>query len=172
MMKRRTFLGTAAASLVAVETAQGQPAEDSERMRAGFARVDITPPLGTTMMGFGGRDMEHGCTGVHDPIYTRAAYLEHRGEAALIMGYDMCFLGREDADRFKGAIGRVMELAPRQTTLQDLAAHSLRHTPGAVHDLVAAIVAESRSGDSILVMSNGGFGGIHDRLLRALGAPR
>ena len=114
MMKRRTFLGTAAASLVAVETAQGQPAEDSERMRAGFARVDITPPLGTTMMGFGGRDMEHGCTGVHDPIYTRAAYLEHRGEAALIMGYDMCFLGREDADRFKGAIGRVMELAPRQ----------------------------------------------------------
>jgi UDP-N-acetylmuramate: L-alanyl-gamma-D-glutamyl-meso-diaminopimelate ligase len=38
--------------------------------------------------------------------------------------------------------------------------------------LVAAIVAESRSGDSILVMSNGGFGGIHDRLLRALGAPR
>ena len=43
------------------------------------------------------------------------------------------------------------------------------------HDLdalVAAIVAESRSGDSVLVMSNGGFGGIHDRLLRALGAPR
>ncbi len=38
--------------------------------------------------------------------------------------------------------------------------------------LVAAIVADSRSGDAVLVMSNGGFGGIHDRLLRALGAPR
>ncbi|HPU50863.1 MAG TPA: UDP-N-acetylmuramate:L-alanyl-gamma-D-glutamyl-meso-diaminopimelate ligase [Burkholderiaceae bacterium] len=34
--------------------------------------------------------------------------------------------------------------------------------------LVAAIAAEARSGDSVLVMSNGGFGGIHDRLLRAL----
>lgn len=34
--------------------------------------------------------------------------------------------------------------------------------------LVARIVAASRSGDHILVMSNGGFGGIHDKLLAAL----
>ncbi|MEA3365355.1 MAG: hypothetical protein U9Q79_06910, partial [Candidatus Hydrogenedentes bacterium] len=58
--------------------------------------------------------MEHGCTGIHDPIHTRALYLEHGGEAVLIMGYDLCFLGRADADRFKGAIGRVMEIAPQQ----------------------------------------------------------
>ncbi len=35
--------------------------------------------------------------------------------------------------------------------------------------LVEAIVAESRAGDRILVMSNGGFGGIHAKLLAALG---
>ena len=34
--------------------------------------------------------------------------------------------------------------------------------------LVAAIVAEAREGDRILVMSNGGFGGIHGKLLTAL----
>ena len=34
--------------------------------------------------------------------------------------------------------------------------------------LVATIVAESRAEDQILVMSNGGFGGIHDLLLMAL----
>ncbi|WIM04861.1 MAG: UDP-N-acetylmuramate:L-alanyl-gamma-D-glutamyl-meso-diaminopimelate ligase [Candidatus Nitricoxidivorans perseverans] len=34
--------------------------------------------------------------------------------------------------------------------------------------LVAALVAEARSGDHVLVMSNGGFGGIHGRLLAAL----
>ncbi len=34
--------------------------------------------------------------------------------------------------------------------------------------LVAAIVAAARPGDTILVMSNGGFGGIHQRLLDAL----
>jgi UDP-N-acetylmuramate: L-alanyl-gamma-D-glutamyl-meso-diaminopimelate ligase len=31
--------------------------------------------------------------------------------------------------------------------------------------LIGAIVAEARAGDQVLVMSNGGFGGIHDRLL-------
>ncbi len=34
--------------------------------------------------------------------------------------------------------------------------------------LVTAIVREVRAGDHILVMSNGGFGGIHDRLLQRL----
>jgi len=34
--------------------------------------------------------------------------------------------------------------------------------------LVAAVVAEARPGDRVLVMSNGGFGGVHGRLLDAL----
>jgi len=37
--------------------------------------------------------------------------------------------------------------------------------------LVAAIAAEARSGDQVLIMSNGGFGGIHQKLLDRLGAP-
>jgi UDP-N-acetylmuramate: L-alanyl-gamma-D-glutamyl-meso-diaminopimelate ligase len=36
--------------------------------------------------------------------------------------------------------------------------------------LVQAIVAESRPGDHILVMSNGGFGGVHEKLLAKLAA--
>ena len=36
--------------------------------------------------------------------------------------------------------------------------------------MVAAILAEARSGDRILVMSNGGFGGIHGKLLAGLSA--
>ena len=35
--------------------------------------------------------------------------------------------------------------------------------------LVGAIVAEARAGDQVLVMSNGSFGGIHDRLLAEFG---
>jgi UDP-N-acetylmuramate: L-alanyl-gamma-D-glutamyl-meso-diaminopimelate ligase len=34
--------------------------------------------------------------------------------------------------------------------------------------LVAAIASEAKSGDQILVMSNGGFGGIHQKLLTQL----
>ena len=34
--------------------------------------------------------------------------------------------------------------------------------------LVAAVAAVARPGDHVLVMSNGGFGGVHDKLLTAL----
>jgi UDP-N-acetylmuramate: L-alanyl-gamma-D-glutamyl-meso-diaminopimelate ligase len=36
--------------------------------------------------------------------------------------------------------------------------------------LVAAVVAEAKAGDHVLVMSNGAFGGIHEKLLARLGA--
>jgi UDP-N-acetylmuramate: L-alanyl-gamma-D-glutamyl-meso-diaminopimelate ligase len=39
-----------------------------------------------------------------------------------------------------------------------------------VDAMVAGIAAEARAGDHILVMSNGGFGGLHDKLLAALRA--
>jgi len=86
-------------------------------MLAGFSSVNVNPPLGTPMMGFGGRDRDHGCEAVHDDIFVRACYLEHDGRAALIMGYDLCFVGRADADRFKGAIGRHLELSPAQVLI-------------------------------------------------------
>ena len=43
------------------------------------------------------------------------------------------------------------------------------------HDLpalVAAIAAAAKAGDHVIIMSNGGFGGIHDKLLAQLGAAR
>ncbi|MDR0703091.1 MAG: UDP-N-acetylmuramate:L-alanyl-gamma-D-glutamyl-meso-diaminopimelate ligase [Azoarcus sp.] len=41
---------------------------------------------------------------------------------------------------------------------------------GEITALVAAVAAEARPGDHVLVMSNGGFGGVHQKLLDALGA--
>ena len=35
--------------------------------------------------------------------------------------------------------------------------------------LVQAVAQEARPGDHILVMSNGGFGGVHQKILKALG---
>ena len=45
-----------------------------------------------------------------------------------------------------------------------------RASSGSVEALVAAIAAEVRPGDQVLVMSNGGFGGLHEKLLAALRA--
>ena len=56
------------------------------------------------------------------------------------------------------AAGALSPLGDRLTATDDLGS------------LVAAIVAEAREGDTVLVMSNGGFDGIHGRLLDALAA--
>ncbi len=42
-----------------------------------------------------------------------------------------------------------------------------RHIPD-VDRIVATLVAERKDGDHVVLMSNGGFGGIHGRLLDAL----
>jgi len=39
---------------------------------------------------------------------------------------------------------------------------------GSVDDIVRSIMEEHRAGDLVIIMSNGGFGGIHQKLLRAL----
>ncbi len=39
-----------------------------------------------------------------------------------------------------------------------------------VDAIVDRVAAETRAGDQVLVMSNGGFGGIHQKLLDALQA--
>jgi UDP-N-acetylmuramate: L-alanyl-gamma-D-glutamyl-meso-diaminopimelate ligase len=56
------------------------------------------------------------------------------------------------------AAGALASLGVRLTAGDDLAA------------LVQAITAEARGGDTVLVMSNGGFDGIHGQLLAALSA--
>jgi UDP-N-acetylmuramate: L-alanyl-gamma-D-glutamyl-meso-diaminopimelate ligase len=38
-----------------------------------------------------------------------------------------------------------------------------------IDDIIATVVNEHRSGDIVVLMSNGGFGGIHRKLLQALG---
>jgi len=97
-------------------------------MRAGFGKANITPPVGTRMLGFGGRDRAEGCKGVHDPLYTRALYLEHGGERALILAYDLCFFSRETADRYKGALGRLLDLTPRQILINFSHTHAGANT--------------------------------------------
>jgi UDP-N-acetylmuramate: L-alanyl-gamma-D-glutamyl-meso-diaminopimelate ligase len=54
------------------------------------------------------------------------------------------------------AAGALQPLGAKATTHEDLA------------QLVEAIAAEAKSGDQVLVMSNGGFGGIHGKLLDRL----
>jgi hypothetical protein len=105
------------------------------------------------MYGWGDRDTDHGCDAVHDDLYARALYLDHDGQKALVIAYDLLFLGRDESDRIKGAIGTRLDLAPRQILLNcshthdgpalgswGYAAYTHRPDPQYLDDLVAASV--------------------------------
>ncbi|MGD9498359.1 MAG: hypothetical protein AB7Y46_18850 [Armatimonadota bacterium] len=56
-------------------------------LRAGVAKVDITPPLGLTMAGYGARDKVS--DGIEDPLYAYAIALEQGDEACAIVVGDL-----------------------------------------------------------------------------------
>ncbi len=80
-------------------------------MQAGFGKAKVNPPLGMPMEGLG---QQGGIESVHDDLYVRALYLRHGEQEALILGADLLFFERKEVDRFKGAIGRRLDLSPMQ----------------------------------------------------------
>ena len=76
------------------------------------------------MTGFGARDRDRGCEGVHDDIFVRALYLAHQDKEVLILGFDLLFFSRDEADRYKGAIGRRIDLAPSRILLNTSHTHT------------------------------------------------
>jgi UDP-N-acetylmuramate: L-alanyl-gamma-D-glutamyl-meso-diaminopimelate ligase len=71
---------------------------------------------------------------------------------------------------FRSTLPEADRLSPGQLA-RDLIARgqSARYIPE-VDDIVATLVAEAQTGDLVVLMSNGGFGGIHRKLVQALGA--
>ena len=56
--------------------------------------------------------------------------------------------------------------------IEDIAAQTKpAHAITDVDEIVNALKSELRSGDVVAIMSNGGFGGIHEKLLAALSEP-
>lgn len=55
-------------------------------MKIGFAKRDITPPVGTGLGGYAGY---RPCTGVHDPLYCRAVVLEQSGIRYALAALDL-----------------------------------------------------------------------------------
>jgi UDP-N-acetylmuramate: L-alanyl-gamma-D-glutamyl-meso-diaminopimelate ligase len=71
---------------------------------------------------------------------------------------------------FRSSLPESERLSP-ELLVDDLyrSGHHARYIPE-IDDIIARIVAERREGDVVVLMSNGGFGGIHHKLLQALRA--
>lgn len=65
-------------------------------MTAGFAHVDITPPIGCAMQGYAARTQP--AQGLRDPLYARAMVLERGGERIAVVGIDLISVDAELVD--------------------------------------------------------------------------
>ena len=86
MLRRRLIFGLAALALPGV--AALSPLAASAQLRAGSAVVEITPPVGSLLYGYGVRGASRS-EGVHDPLYARALVLEAGGETVALVTLDL-----------------------------------------------------------------------------------
>ncbi len=76
----------------------------ADALEAGAAKVDITGPIGAPLSGYGAR-MGRSSTGVHDPIWSRALYLDDGTTSLFLVGVDLIGVMPELRER-------VVELMP------------------------------------------------------------
>jgi len=65
---------------------------DPDRLRAGWAKRPITPPVGTPLGGYSGRAGGKNSTGVRDELYVRALALSDGVDVAVLVGSDMLII--------------------------------------------------------------------------------
>ncbi len=89
-MRLATWIAMAVAVAAAAAVLAGCGSGGGTGLRVGYAEVDITPPVGTILGGYGVPGQERVTTGVHDPLLGQAAmFVNDAGEAFLILSVDL-----------------------------------------------------------------------------------
>lgn len=78
---------------------------------AGAAKANITPPVGTYMAGYAGRD--HGSVGIHDELWSRVLYLSDGDCEIAIVANDLIGLGTD-------AVNTIRKLALEQSGVSNV----------------------------------------------------
>jgi len=91
-------------------------------MRVGAAAIDITPPVGTALDGYGGRtDVS---LGVHDPLYARALYLDDGTRQLALVVCDLIGIGSFLAKRARELIAERPGIAPENVLISATHTHA------------------------------------------------
>ena len=96
-------------------------AESENALRAGTAKVDITPGKPVTMSGYAGR--KDVSTGVHDPLYARAVVLGSGGKRLVLVSTDLIGF-YQTYQPIRDAICDRFELKPSELFLSGIHTHS------------------------------------------------
>lgn len=90
--------------------------------QAGMARVDITPPLGVWMAGFGDRIQP--AMGVHDPLYATALVLADGNQEVAIVSCDLLALDATDVQNIKELVAKQIDFNPVNILVHTTHTHS------------------------------------------------
>lgn len=95
------------------------PALRVHAFEAGAAKVEITPPVGTPLNGYGARQARPS-VGIHDPVWSRCLYLDDGQTDLFLVAVDLVYINPE-------LRARVLELAP-DGTVRDRVILTATHT--------------------------------------------
>jgi len=79
-------------------------------LRAGVTEVDITPPIGGLLQGYGSRD--HGAEGIHDSLRAQALVLDDGKRRVAIVACDLVGLEEPQVDEARRLAAGLCEIAP------------------------------------------------------------
>lgn len=91
-------------------------------MRAGVARIDITPEMPVTMSGYESR--KGFSKGIHDPLSSRAVAFEQGGKHLVLVSTDIIGFYAGTAERFRQMIMETCHLEPSELFLTAIHTHS------------------------------------------------
>ena len=80
-----------------------------DELRAGVMRVDITPPIGLTMAGYGGRDRP--AEGIREPLSAIALAFEQGDRRCALVTADLIGIPRAVADKVRERVAALCELS-------------------------------------------------------------
>jgi len=93
----------AVAGLVVLGGIGMTPSPTTAQLHAGAAAVEITPPAGSLLYGYGARGTNRS-RGVHDPLHARALVLEAGGETVALVTLDLGSIRKENTLAIRQAV--------------------------------------------------------------------
>jgi len=121
-MKARLIVRCVVLAAVILSIASPLPAGDAAGLKAGVARIDITPEKPVTLSGYASRkDLS---TGVHDPLSARVVAFEAGGKRLVLVATDIIGFYEGTAEYMRSAIMAEFGLQPSELFLTAIHTHS------------------------------------------------
>ena len=122
--------------------APGQPGRAGD-FEAGFATVEITPPVGWRRAGGYGEVISNG---VHDPLMAKALVLSQGEVTIALVGNDLCSVPRALTDRARELAGERTGIAPSNIVITATHTHGGPEYHGPLRDILSERAARENGG--------------------------